>query len=304
MVSLKDITYPSLVLGIERIYPGPENALNTDIIWQIKEDGSNIGIYLDDYNNSWIRLRNIIIANQKMQSVYKNTEESKIIENFLKVMREKGNEYVVFAELCTKGKSPTGAAIHESTHVLAFDIVDRKTGLFINPFDSIDLFENYNIPCVKTIGKCNLMDLKDLYSYRDTILAHARTFGECEGVVGKIMCKPYMIIDEENGTEKERNIIYIKEKFPEYKKSKQRPPRSERPRVEQPPVLWDSEIYGAIAKVDMDLSLEDFENLKIVMPKIVQYVKDECKKHKMSPPSNIIEYYNEYFKNKNEGENI
>ena len=84
-------------------------------------------------------------------------------------------------------------------------------------------------------------------------------------------------------------MLAVKEKHDTVKLDKI--PRDIKDGKPQLPLLPDSEIYGAIDKVIADIGIEQFKNVKIAMPLVVQYANEEAKKHVMSIPRNIFEYY-------------
>ena len=67
-------------------------------------------------------------------------------------------------------------------------------------------------------------------------------------------------------------------------------PRMEEKDKIQLPILPDSEIYGAIEKVRIDIG-SNFTDIKIAMPLVAKYINEECRKHNCKAPRNIFQYY-------------
>lgn len=284
MIDISTIKYPHL----ERIYnlkPNPEILLGQEIFWTEKRDGSNIGAYLNE-NGVQLRSRNLNQASEDFYKAFNASEQSEGVLELLQDAPNWGNEYVVFGELLTIGKSPTRMEMHEKNEFIVFDIWDNKNARFMNYNAVHQQCYHFGIPIVELYGTCNVVTTEALYAFKDNMLAKAL---ECkrEGVVGKAWAEtPF---NRGDGAGCSKFITYFKEKhdLPALEKI----PRAYEEGVIRLPQLPDSELYGAIEKVRTDIGDEKFKEIRAAMPLVAKYVAEECKKHNCTAPKNLHHYY-------------
>lgn len=266
----------------------PHAILGKDITWTLKEDGSNIGCYLDAEGKVQCRSRNQDIASADFYRILETTGYIPQIEEMLWNAREYGDEFVVFGELLSKGVSPTRIEKHEANDYIIFDIWSEKAQTYL-PYSRVyQEAYHYGVPIVELMGISNHVSMESLYSLRDELLAECEERKK-EGVVGKIFRS--VDVKWEKRTDEESAplpYIFIKEKLDSVKFDKIKTVRDEG-RVELP-YLPESEIYGAIEKVRTDLG-SDFTNVQMAMPMIAQYVGEECRKHHCICKAKLFDYY-------------
>jgi hypothetical protein len=285
MIDISKIKYPHL----ERIYnlkPNPEILLGQEIFWTEKRDGSNLGAYLDEENNVQLRTRNMDKASEDFYKAFKASEQAESVKEFLLDAANWQNEYILFGEMLTPGKSPTRIEIHDKNEFVVFDIWDRNNARFMNYNGVYQHCTHFGLPIVELYGTCNVNTVDALYSFKDQMLEKAKECGR-EGTVGKAWGETPYNRGESAGCS--RHITYFKEKndLPKLEKI----PRLEVDGKIVLPDLPDSEIYGAIEKVRADIGDEKFREIRISMPLIAQYVGEECKKHNSTAPRNLHKYY-------------
>lgn len=265
---------------IEQVLPNPEIMLGHDIYWTLKVDGSNSGFYFNEKGELRIRSRNMEQAN--FFDKIMNIDVSNNIVEMMEFHKEKYNkDYVVFGELLSKGKSPTGLKTYDKDDYVVFDIYDHENDSFLN-FNQMCLFcGSFDIPVVDLIGKCNVNTKESLFAFRDEMLEETK--GE-EGVVGKIYKKPFDFHSE--------NFLFVKEKH-----FLQRPRRERKSEGKiMLPQLNIGEIRKCIAKVYDESTLNEFKDIRIIMPRIAQEVKLECNQQNCSNNINLFKFYQEKLK--------
>jgi hypothetical protein len=281
---LEEVKYPHLD-RLELLQPGPQILLGQSIFWTLKEDGSNIGIALVD-GVPEIRSRNQSRASKDFYTALMTCPQWEGIVDLLQSANQWHDEYVLFGELCTKGKSPTRIKVHEDTHFVSFDLWSKRLGCFVNYTRLYQECHHAMIPCVELLGTCIVSSLESLNSFEDEMLRICKDRNE-EGVVGKVYVETPFNTGENSGTG--RGIIYFKSKN-DTPKLTALPRLIERDRIQLPP-LPESEIFGAIEKVRIDLGEEGFRDIRTAMPMIAQYVNAEGKHHCCATPKNLHHYY-------------
>ena len=265
---------------IAMTHPSPRILLGEEIYWTEKRDGSQLRVSLV---NGELRLatHHQDDASAQFKQCFLDTEQSPNVVEFLKDT----NGYpvnpncdfnfgaVVFGELLVKGKAPARFETHEKHEFVVFDIYSQKAEMFL-PYNNVyQQCFHYQIPVVKCWAVTKHITEESLYQSRDEILEIAKNEGR-EGTV----LKNY------------HRQIFAKEKLDT--------PKTEHTKIEnglpQLPPLPDSEVLGAIAKVNADLG-DDFRDKTKAMPMIAKYVSEEQGKHLCSKPvNNLFSYYQKY----------
>jgi len=272
-----NIKYPHFG-RIDQLYPNPHIVLGHDIWWTLKLDGSNCGIYFDDNGEIKVRSRNQDVAEfyQKVENV---PAYEKVVDFMTFRRDEYGSDFVVFAELLNKGRSPTGIKVHDKDEIVIFDMYNGKTEKYVH-YPQLSLFCGaFDIPLTPLVGKCNVTTLPELLEFRDQMLEASK--GE-EGVVGKVYNKVYDSQDE--------NFLFIKEKHHMPKLSKLPHNRSENRKIELPQ-LDAGEVCKCVAKVFDHMSLSNFLQTKYAMPAIAKEVSIECKQQNCGNYMNLYDFY-------------
>jgi len=288
---LERVKYPHLD-HMDRLYPGPQVLLGNEIFWTLKEDGSNVGIALVD-GIPEIRSRNMDRANKEMYVALGKSDQWNGILDLLNSAQQWGSEYVLFGELCLKGKSPTRLKMHDDTHFVAFDLWSDKEQSFVGYTRLHQECHHAGIPIVELMGTSKSTTLDELYAFKDQMLDVCKERGE-EGVVGKCFAQTPFNTGESAGVS--RGVLYFKSKIDTPKLEKI--PRDMKDGKIQLPPLPDSEIYGAIEKARVDLG-DAFRDIKQAMPLIAQYVAVEGKHHLCSTPRNLFSYYEQRLRDLN-----
>ena len=172
MIDLEKIEYPHL----ERIYnlkPNPHVLLGQEIYWTEKRDGSNIGAYLNE-EGLQLRSRNKDKASEDFYKAFNSSEQAQGVLELLQDAQNWGNEYVIFGELLTKGKSPTKIELHETNEFVVFDIWDSKNERFMNYNGVHQHCHHFGIPIVELYGICNVNTIDALYAFKDRMLEKAK----------------------------------------------------------------------------------------------------------------------------------
>ena len=283
--------YPSIE-RVEDIYPHPSVVFRQSTWWCKKYDGSCLSVWLDDDNNVRISSRNIIDASDDIKSAMLRTDEYPKIVELLK----NNPSFILFGELLMMGRSPARFELHEKEEFIGFDIIDKNlidpssikhpTGWMSIPL-AYQYYYQYGIKTPELIIETdektiNTMD--ELYQMCDHAKARAIELN-IEGLVGKTT----------NGQFR-------------WKVKTDRPTPLERFEKNQAseeilPPLPDSEAFGAVDKVFVDIGFPDFDNPSIAMPKIAAYIEREMVNHRYGKPRlNFFYYFSEYKKDK-KGEN-
>ena len=270
-----DFKYPSFG-RIDQLYPNPHIMLCNDVYWTLKYDGSNTGFYFDETGEIKIRSRNVPVASFRDKVL-----DQPVSKNIMEMMNHNSENYksdfVVFGELLSKGKSPTGLKTYKEDDFIVFDIYDHSKESFVNFNQLCLLCGPFDIPVVDLVGRCNVNTLESLQDFVDEMLA--ATIGE-EGVVGKIFKNPHESIKD--------NFLFVKEKH-----FIQKPKREKRSDSNYPetPQLDEGEVRKCIVKVFDESTIDDFKNTKITMPKIAKAVSLECKQQNCSNKLNLFGFY-------------
>ena len=278
MLDIKNIRYPDLE-QIVKIYPTPNIILGKYIVWQEKLDGSNIGLYLDDSDGIQMRSRNMINASNDFYDIIFNSEErDKAKDLLISLKYDWHDESVIFGELLTKGKSPTRIETYNENKFVIFDIWSSR----LNGFENYTLVHQhayqFGIPIVELYGTSRHTTLESLYMFRDDMLDLAKKNGK-EGVVGKIY---------------ENNV-----KFKYFKEKLDLPLLDKKSRkiddgIPKLPPLPESEVFGSLDKVLVDIGKNKFKDKSIAMPMFAKYVRVECRKHFCGKPTkNLYSFYAE-----------
>lgn len=273
--------YPGMS-RIANIYPAPDHILGNDIYWTIKEDGSNIGIYLKG-GELMIRSRNRIIAESKFMAAFKSIEDGALYKNvkdlLVELQNENDNEKMIFGELCFKGASPTRIETHSEHKFYMFDIaVMINDEIKFMPYNFVhQQAYHYNIPIVELVAVTKHSTMESLYEYKNVILKLMEDRHK-EGVVGKVYKKTAI------------GQIFFKEKNDLPKFDKILCHRDENEIIVE--TLEESECMSEVVKAFDDTPEESWRNTSTMMPLIVEYIKKEAKRRYRHTPRNMFELYN------------
>lgn len=248
-----------------------------ELYWTAKLDGSNIGIYWNG-EKYVARSRNQDIASDQFLQYLEQTDEWIKVCEMLTDERENWNSnWIVYGELLCHGKSPTRMFSYEGYKFVVFDMWNVDKEYFINYNGVYQKCYHWEIPVVQLLGICRKLTPTELFEFRDKMMRYCEE-NRIEGCVVKMW-------------ESDGSYGYYKEKIdiPEPLVHKE---------IDEGdvmlPILPDSEIYGAIDKVRVDIGDEQFCDVKVAMPMVAKYVRDECNKHGCIMPSKkLFEYYKE-----------
>lgn len=283
--SLKDYNYPHFSY-IKNLRPRPEILLGREMYWTEKRDGSCLGISLTTDDEWLIRSRKREIAANDLKAAFFASEQDSYVKELILHGREFRDDYIVFGEIMTPGKSPARFETHEDYEFAVFDIMQASTGDFLTYPAVYQRCYQSGVPVVELYSKSQHFSMENLMDFRDKMLERCKDMGR-EGVVAKT----WDLVDNLKAVGHNENYIYVKEKLDSIQPDliTDRDIVGTRPIL---PPLPESEIYTAIVSIKEDLG-EDFSNPKIAMPLIVKAVNTESEKHCCEYVKNIFKYYQE-----------
>ena len=299
--------YPDLD-RLGRLYPHPSIVLNQRIWYTHKRDGSCTCVWRKDIrkfemdkkklkkiveddrldpnedltDKLILSSRNMPVAANDVQLAFKSTDEYlKIVE-----LLNDNPQLYLFGEFLLKGKSPARFENHEKAEWIGFDI--------INPQDIQDEYQPTNPRGFLTIPYVYQL----YYQYgipTPRVMAEAEGFTSIDSIFDfdktmKDMCEQDKI---EGAVAKTTNGIFrwkIKTDLPE--------PEIKVPREDntvQLPPLPESEAFGAVDKVFVELGFNTFKDKSVAMPMVAEYIHREMEKHTYGKPrANYYYYYTTY----------
>lgn len=278
--------YPHISL-LHGMRPNKRILLGKHIFWTEKEDGECVAIWMNKNKYKPRSRRFVQISSRKMldaapdiKSKVEATEEFPKIKELLK----DNPLYVVYVEECRKGLSVTRIKKYEKTQLFVIDIFDIGTQEFLHYVPMYQCAYHYGLPVVKLWAETRHKTIKDLMAYANHALEYCNAIKQ-EGVVLKIYGeKEYgehgLLMAKVKLDVPERKKMHIQEGKPEY------------------PQIPESEIYGAISRVEADHGLTG--EAKHDMPLVAQYVGEECKKHLYISRGNLFGYYQEFLSRRTE----
>lgn len=259
----------------------PQRLLSRELVWEAKLDGSNLMIWLDtEEDKIRISSRNMDDADSSFQRRFKECSQGSLVEELIRDERRQYNkDLVVFGEMLFKGKSPTRIIVHPEDRFVVFDIYQLNGEQWYNYVAKSQKCYHYNIPVVEAIATSNINNLEDLLKFRDEMLEIVLKKNEEEGTgyEGLVLKTQY----KDRVTAKEKIDTPKLEKLPRLKTGGD-------PAL---PPLPESEIWGAVDKVLIDLGEEQFMDVKIAMPLVAKYIAEEANKHMCNRPRNMFHYY-------------
>jgi hypothetical protein len=270
----RPVEYPELE-QITRTYQ-PQRLLGAELVWEEKEDGSNLMVWLDkDTDIFKISSRHMEDADREFQNRFKNTPQAALVESLIRdELKDYGKDLVVFGELLSKGKSPTRITVHPETTFVTFDIYDVAAEKWNNYTAKYQKCFHYNLPVAKAMATCKVASMEELLAFRDKVLEMVKVIGRIEGTVVK--------------TQYLQPTVFAKEKLDTPKLEKL--PRAESDGVQLPP-LPESEILGALDKAYVDLGIDKFMDKSVAMPLFARYVSEEAKKHLCKVTVSLFKFY-------------
>jgi hypothetical protein len=263
--------YPHIPL-ILSMRPTPRVLLGKYLYWTIKEDGECCALWIKDDSPN-ISSRNLDIALQDIQHRCRECEDfPKMLE-----LLEEHPQFVIYFEECKEGRSVTGVKVYPRTMLVVFDIYDRSAEKFL-PYVAVHQHcFHHKIPVVKLYAKTRHRSMKDLLKFKNHVLEHCHAIKE-EGMVVKTYSKEFGYVQAK---------VKIDTPEPERKKIQRGEPIF--------PPIPDNEIFGAINKAHQELGDDKIRDVKLAMPMVAKFVKEECKKHLYSSPKGkLFNYWKEY----------
>ena len=277
------VKYPS----IEHLHSVAKLLLRKNLVWTLKEDGSNISIWMDKDRHPKISSRNLETASADLVALVKQTSEYDKVVIFVSGYPN----LHLFVEACRKGRSITGAKEYAKPTLFLFDIFNTKTNKFI-PFKTLQILgHKHGIPTVEVYKETKHSSLKDILKFRNHALEHCKVIN-MEGMVVKT--NPNRVVHPK----------YNPDHLPPVKAYVQAKTKIDIPLVTvkkiargEPvyPHIPENEVMGAIDKVWVDIGTDKFKDKRVAMPLVARAVSTECKKHSYSlPPKKLFHYYQAY----------
>lgn len=293
--------YPHIPI-LESMKPTKRVLLGQRLFWTYKKDGSNVGIQFkaipegEKINSDkgliisergayevQIQSRNQEVAASDIQALVKRTEEfPKIIQ-----LLHDNPEFICYVEACREGTSVTRIEHYERDQLFLFDIFSKKSGKYLPYVLVHQMAYHFAIPIVPLWGETRHVTEDSLEETVEQAL-HFCKENHLEGMV----IKAYEIPEKIAGYYKEygEGLIMAKVKQDIPKRPKMVHKEGGAP---QYPPCPDSEVWGAIAKVEADHGITGDAGHD--MPLIAQYVGLECTKHLYSSPvRKLFSYWQDY----------
>ena len=271
------IPYPKI--GYISEFKTPDIFLGNEINYQLKYDGSNIAVFVDNVDVT-LQSRSGIDAHINFYNTFYKCANCGDLMLMCRSSESAGYPIVAFIELMTVGKSPTRVQTHEVNSFVCFDILDISTGLFLSPQSMEYLCRQFGVPTSAVVWKAAPASLHDISVNTGVALSYAEELGY-EGVVAKC------VIDEKVIMFKDKTDI-LREKLRTAKEPKE--PRD----TERLPDLDDRDVNGAISKVYDEIGAESMRSPKIAMPLVAAQIVAEAKKHGRSPPRDMFGCYRKW----------
>jgi hypothetical protein len=266
--------------GLERIARTwqPQRLLGRELVWEAKEDGSYLLVWLDEEGELRISSRHMDDASPDFYYKFKNCPEGPKVEQMI---RDQLNDYnkkiAVAGEMCRKGKSPTKIVYHERDKFVIFDIIVLPD-TYMNYVGKYQLAHQYDTLVVEALATCNMKSLQNLIKFRDEVVEPlVLSKGGIEGAVVKTQYGDRVAAKERVDVPKLEHL-----------------PRGDEEGAVVLPPLEEAEIWGAIEKAYADLGHDAFMDVRQAMPLIANYVAEEAKKHMAKRPKNVFKYYQEH----------
>lgn len=280
--------YPHIPLLLS-MKPTLRILLGQKLFWTEKKDGECVAIW--ENKNIYTKEKFVQISSRKLteakSDIVSRVQSSEDYSKVLKLL-EQHPQFVIYVELCKKGRSVTGIEVYDRTYLYMFDIYDKSSGKFL-PYICVHQHAfHHKIPVVKLWAETRHRSVKDLLKWKNHALEHCEAV-KLEGMV----IKAYKIPKNISSYYKEfrKGLIQAKVKLDVPEPARR---RIQKGQVILPPIP-DNEIFGAIDKAWQELGTEDFRDVSKAMPLIAQYVGEECRKHLFSSPrKKLFQYYREY----------
>lgn len=171
--------YPH-ISNIESLKPTPRVLLGMRLFWTYKLDGSNLGFWIKTIGKIHISSRNLEDASQDLETLARATEEYSNIA----ILLGDFPQFIVYAELCRKGRSVTGIDIYDRDFLVIFDIYDLHAESFLNYTAVYQHCYHYKIPCVKLYAETRHRTMKDLMKFCNHVTEYCKE-NHLEGMVIK-----------------------------------------------------------------------------------------------------------------------
>jgi hypothetical protein len=154
--------------------PTPRILLGKKLVWQIKEDGECVSIWMKD-GKPHISSHNLENASKEIVERVINSED---YPKILELLKENPN-FVCYVEECPKGRSITGIKVYPRTTLILFDILDLTTMKFLHYILVHQHAFHYGIPTVKVYAETRHRTMKDLLKFKNHVLEYCEEHYEC-----------------------------------------------------------------------------------------------------------------------------
>jgi len=281
--------YPHIPL-LTSLKPNPRILLGQRLFWTEKKDGECVTIWMDDKKEIQLSSRNQVKAASDIQNRVKHSEDYPKVIALLK----ENPQFQIYVESCKKGRSVTGIETYERDMLFLFDILDMETEKFLPYVNVHQHAYHHKIPVVGLYAETRHKTMKDLLKFKNHVLEH------CDAVrIEGMVIKAYKVPERFKGwREFEGGLVQAKVKLDVPEPQKRKIAKGEPIYPEMP----DSEVFGAISKIEADFGLTG--DPKDDMPRIAEYVKEACKEHLFTNPKRkLFSYYEEYKERMMEGKN-
>ena len=272
--------YPHIPL-IDSMKPTKRVLLGQRLFWTHKRDGQNVGIQICK-GETLISSRNQEHAASDITAQVLKSPEFPLIVDLL----HDNPEFIVYVEACREGVSVTRLDNYERDILYIFDIFSKKSHKYLPYVLVYQMAYHYKIPIVGLWAETRHVTEDSL----DAMVEECLTYCKANHLEGMVI-KGYEIPEDIAGYYKEYGdgIIMAKVKQDIPKREKLHNEKGE----PQLPSCPDSEVWGAIAKVEADCGLTGDAGHD--MPLIAKYVGLEQEKHLYSSPTRkLFSYWQDY----------
>ncbi len=157
MFDIRKIVYPELN-PLYMLQPNPHTALGNEIFWTAKEDGLQVGVYLDDQNDVQCRSHRMPTLSDNFRDPFLEVPELPAIREMLLNAKQWNDTYVVFGEYLIKDQvSPARTYTPDRDAFIIFDIWSTKHRRFLNYNGVYQQCYQFKVPVVDLYGTCNVV---------------------------------------------------------------------------------------------------------------------------------------------------
>jgi hypothetical protein len=283
--------YPHIPI-LDSMRPTKRVLLGQRLFWTHKKDGSNVAIQAVGgiiWQGEVLSIKPLISSRNQAEAASDITALVMRTEEYPKIIQliKDNPEFICYVEACHKGVSVTRIETYERDQLFLFDIFSKKSGKYLPYVLVHQMAFHYNIPIVGLWAETRHVTEDSL----DETVEQALQFCKENNLEGLVI-KAYEIPEKIAGYYKEYGEGLIMAKVKQDIPKRPKLVKKENGQPQYPPCP-DSEVLGAIAKVEADFGLTGEAGHD--MPLIAKYVGLEQEKHLYSSPvKKLFSYWQDY----------